>query len=187
MAKATTLTEAGIKRLPTALQGQRADKPDRLAPGLFIRVNDKGRKSWMVHFRVKGRQGKLAIGTWPAMGVGEARKKARWAREQAKTGIHPRIARETEEAAKRRASGERLDAVAEMYLEAAKAGKLLGARKQPVTLETAKGRESRMKRLILPELGLRPLKELTAIEISEFLVRVEAEERRVWRRSWKAA
>jgi integrase len=176
MAKATTLTEAGIKRLPTALQGQRTDKPDRLAPGLFIRVNDKGRKSWMVHFRVKGRQGKLAIGTWPAMGVGEARKKARWAREQAKTGIHPRVARETEEANLRRASGERFDAVAEMYLEAAKAGKLLGARKQPVTLETAKGRESRMKRLILPELGLRPLKELTAIEISEFLARVEAEE-----------
>jgi len=176
VAKATTLTEAGIKRLPAAPQGQRNDKPDRLAPGLFLRVNDKGRKSWMVHFRVNGKQGKLALGTWPTMKIGEARDKARWARDQAKAGIHPRTALEAEEAARRRESGEIFSAVAQLYIEAAKAGKLLGARKRPVTLDTAKGRESRLQRLILPDLGDRPLKELTAAEVSEFLAKIEAVE-----------
>ena len=130
----------------------------------------------MVHFRVNGRQGKLALGTWPAMKIGEAREKARWAREQAKAGVHPRTALEAEEAAKRRESGELFTAVAQLYIEAAKAGKLLGARKRPVTLETAKGRESRLRRLILPVFGERPLMELTAAEVSEFLARIEAAE-----------
>jgi integrase len=174
--KATALTEAAVKRFPAAPEGQRIDRPDRLAPGLVLRVNDKSRKSWLVHFRVNGKQGKWALGTWPTMKIDKAREKARWAREQAKSGIHPRVAQAAEEDKKRRASGERLDAVAEMYIEAAKAGKLLGARKQPVTMETAKGRESRMRRLILPRLGLRPLKEVMAIEISEFLAKVEADE-----------
>jgi integrase len=174
--KATALTEAAVKRFPASPEGQRIDRPDRLAPGLVLRVNDKGRKSWMVHFRVNGKQGKLALGEWPSMDIGEARKKSRWAREQAKSGIHPRVALEAEEAAKRRSSGERFDAVSGLYIEAAKAGKLLGARKRPVTEETAKGRESRLNRLILPDLGLRPLKDLTPIEISEFLAKVETKD-----------
>ena len=173
MAKATRLTEAAVKRFPAAPAGQRIDKPDLLAPGLFLRMNDKGRKTWMVHFRVDSKQGKLVLGTWSTMTVDEAREKARWAREQAEAGVHPRIAREIEEAARRRASGEQFAAVADQYIEAAKDGQLLGARRQAVTLETAKGRESRLRRLILPVLKNRPLNDLTAIEISELLSRIE--------------
>jgi integrase len=175
MAKAVALTEAAIKRFPAAPVGNRVDRPDRLAPGLFLRINDKGRKSWLVHFRVKGRQGKLALGSWPAMKVDEAREIARWAREQAKSGIHPRIVREQEEAEKRRSAGKRFDAVAETYTDAAKTGKLLGARKQPVTMETALGRESRIHRLILPVLGARPIKDISPVEVSEFLSGIEAD------------
>ena len=129
----------------------------------------------MVHFRVNGKQGKFALGTWPAMKIDEAREQARWAREQAKSGVHPRIAKEIEVADQRRNSGEFFGVVAEQYIEAAKEGKLLGARKRPVTEETAKGRESRIQRLILPALKNRPLNELTATEISELLSHIESD------------
>jgi len=174
LAKATALTEAAVKRFRNAPEGERDDRPDRLAPGLFLRINDKGRKTWMVHFRVNGKQGRMVLGQWPAMKIGEARVKARWVREQAKSGVHPKTAQDAEQAAKKRASGELLESIAEAYIEAAFAGKLLGARKQPVTLDTAKGRASRLRRLILPVLGMRPVKEITAIEISEFLSAVES-------------
>ena len=176
MAKATTLTEAAVQRLAAAPEGRRIDRPDRLAPGLFLRINDKGRKSWMVHFRVNGRQGKLALGAWPGMKIGEARELARWARERARSGIHPRIARDQEAAERRRASGETFEAVTNQYIEAAKAGKLLGARKQPVTLDTAKGRQSRLQRLILPTFTHRPINEITTPEVSELLGRIESDE-----------
>lgn len=106
----------------------------------------------MVHFRVDGRQGKLALGTWPTMKVDEARQLARQARDQARSGVHPPEARREQETAKRRASGELFKTIANFYVEAAKDGKLLGARKWPVTLKTALERESRLNRLILPTL-----------------------------------
>lgn len=174
MASAKRLTEAAVQRFPSAPAGERVDKPDSLAPGLFLRINDKGRKSWMVHFRVNGKQGKFALGTWPTMKIDEARERARWAREQAKAGVHPRIAHQALETERRRASGEIFDIVAEQYITAAKTGKLLGARNRPVTEETAKGRESRIRRLILPSFRNRALNEISAIEISEFLSRIEA-------------
>ena len=174
MAKATRLTEAGIARMTAAPPGERIDRTDLLAPGLYLRISEKGRKSWMVHFRVNGRQGKLALGTWPTMKVDEARQLARWARDHARSGKHPRDARKEEELERKRSSGESFETIARQYVEAAKQGKLLGARKWPITVETALERESRLNRLILPSLGHRPIYELSTIEISELLAKIES-------------
>ena len=89
----TTLTEVSVARLKKAPQNQRIEKADALCQGLILRVSDKGSKSWIVRFRLGGSQLKLALGTWPAVSLADARALAREAREKAAAGIDPRTTR----------------------------------------------------------------------------------------------
>lgn len=66
---AVKLTDAMIKRLAAAPVGRRIEKPDTLAPGLVLRINDKGRKDWIVRYRLAGKQRKLSLGSWPGLGL----------------------------------------------------------------------------------------------------------------------
>lgn len=100
---ATPLTEPGVAKLAKAQPGQRNEKPDALAPGLILRVNDRGAKSWYVRFRVDGREAKVALGVWPTVTLAEARNLARAARDKAASGVDPRSARAAQASEKRRA------------------------------------------------------------------------------------
>lgn len=99
--KSTALTEPGIRRIAMAAPGKRIEKFDRLAPGLALRVNDKGRKAWVAHYRVDGRLRKLALGEWPGLGVADAREEMRKVRDAAKAGRDPGRERERKRAAAR--------------------------------------------------------------------------------------
>lgn len=87
---ATKLTEAAISRFPAAPEGKRVERPDILAPGLVLRINDRGRRDWIVRYRLNGRQVKMALGTWPALGLAEARERSREVRTQAAVGVDPK-------------------------------------------------------------------------------------------------
>lgn len=98
MARSTALTEPAIKRLAKAPAGKRVEKFDRLAPGLCLRVSDKGRKYWIAHYRLDGKLQKLSLGEWPGLPVDKAREEMRKVRDEAKAGIDPKAARERERA-----------------------------------------------------------------------------------------
>ncbi len=138
---AVKLTEAVIRRLAAAPLGKRVEKPDALAPGLVLRVNDKGAKQWLARYRLHGKQAKLALGAWPALGLAEARDKARQVRELAEAGVDPRPAAEAERAEIAEAAKTFAD-LAEQYI----------ARECP---RLAEGRtlESLLRREIIPALG----------------------------------
>ena len=53
--------------------------------GLFLLVNKSGSKLWRLKFRLGGKEGLFAIGTYPAVGLAEARA----ARDTAKELIKP--------------------------------------------------------------------------------------------------
>jgi integrase len=112
---AVKLTEARVSRLPAAPEGTRTETPDALAPGLVIRVNGAGRKDWQVRYRLHGRSLRVALGTWPAVTLAEARRRAREVREQAEAGVDPKAAAEAEAAAER-AAAETFEALAEQFL-----------------------------------------------------------------------
>jgi integrase len=97
MAKRTSkaLTEIGIKRLTKALPGKRKEVSDALAPGLVLRVTDRGVKSFSVYYRWKGKNTRLTLGPWPGLAVDEARVRAREVREWARKGIDPKLAMRT--------------------------------------------------------------------------------------------
>jgi integrase len=57
--------------------------------GLYVLVTPAGGKLWRLKFRVDGKERKLAIGRYPDIGLGEARKRRDAAREQVALGTDP--------------------------------------------------------------------------------------------------
>ena len=84
------------------------DFGDALAPGLVLRVTQRGVKSWSVIYKVpgerglsetgralKGTQHRITLGQYPAKGVEAARAKARSIMETVLKGQDPRADRAT--------------------------------------------------------------------------------------------
>ncbi len=90
MATRKKLTVAGIKTLRPPSAG-RKEYLDTVVPQLALRVTDKGVKSFAVRTRVKGtgKQIRVTLGEFPAIGLGEARDAARDALNAARRGINP--------------------------------------------------------------------------------------------------
>lgn len=59
--------------------------------GLFVQVEPTGGKLWRFKYRIHGRERKLAIGTYPAISLAEARRKRDAAREMVAQGQDPSI------------------------------------------------------------------------------------------------
>lgn len=57
--------------------------------GLYLLITPAGGKLWRLKFRVDGREKKLAIGAYPAIGLSDARKRRDDARELIATGADP--------------------------------------------------------------------------------------------------
>lgn len=139
----------------------------------------------MAIYRLPGDDGKrsvrrkMALGRYPAMGVGAARAAAREVMAMAAQGIDPEAkaqearAAAEQEAAERRASSFR--AVVEEYAAAMAAGDLIGGRKLAVTKATAAIRTSLLTRLVLPAIGDVPLADVTPATISRLLKRIKNE------------
>lgn len=67
------------------------EKPYKLGDtlGLFLLVQPSGGKLWRLKYRFEGRERKLAIGTYPQLGLAEARKRRDEARDQLSQGKDP--------------------------------------------------------------------------------------------------
>ena len=118
------LTEPTIEKIRKPAKGKRREVFDSNAPGLALRITDKGARSWSVYFRLAGGIGKqknlrMTLGRYPSIGIVEARGQALVARDQAAAGIDPRKAR-AEALAESRATAERLlfRNIAEGYIDA---------------------------------------------------------------------
>ena len=71
----TRLSELTIARMH-GKPGETRDLRDGLIPGLSLRVGERA-KSWSLLYRVNGRQRRLKLGAWPAVGLSDARKLAK--------------------------------------------------------------------------------------------------------------
>lgn len=66
---------------------------DPAVPGLQLRVEPSGRKSWLLRYYWQGRRVRLALGRWPQWTQAKAHEAAGEARRQIESGIDPRRAR----------------------------------------------------------------------------------------------
>lgn len=103
-----TLTDRSIPKLKP--KHTRVEYFDRALPGFAVRVTPKGVKTFVFLYRVNGKLRRLTLGSYPDVGLAEARGQARQALQ--KTSVGRDVAAE-----KQTAKAHTFDALAHLYLE----------------------------------------------------------------------
>src|SRR5574340_1465565 len=99
MARVTlSLTDSRIQ------QARAADRPLKLADGggMYLLLNPKGSRYWRLDYRFDGKRKTLALGVYPAVTLGEARKRRAAAKAMLAEGRDPAVAKKVGKGDKRR-------------------------------------------------------------------------------------
>jgi integrase len=89
--------------------------------GLLLEVRPGGSKGWVCRVTVDGRRRDVGLGTWPDVGLADARLKAGEARRQARSGLDPVEQREIARSAARAERDDRREAQARTFAAVAEA------------------------------------------------------------------
>jgi len=143
------------------------EKPFKMgdSDGLFLLVQPSGGKLWRLKHRIEGLEKKLSLGTYPEVGLGEARKRRDAARELLAAGKDP--AREKQQAKLRAkaASGDTFEEIAKEYG--------LKREREGLSPRTAEKATYYLAHLT-PSLGRLPIGEITPTDILGVLRKIEA-------------
>ncbi len=168
------LSDPGIGKMSKAKKGKRVERFDAGAPGLALRITEKGVQSWSVYYRLDGKHQRLTLGPWPEIGVAVARDQARVIKSRAKAGVDPKRAREAEKAAAEAEASDTFGAIAEQYIKIeCLERKLRNGKALPPKLKRGWEVERIIRRELMPHWQHRPIAELRkrdAIKLTEALV-----------------
>jgi integrase len=152
-----TLIGRGIAGLEAPATG-RIEYFDRATPGFALRVTPNGHRSWVCFYRHKGRLRRYTLGTFPKLGLGDAREKAKEVLRGAAKGEDPASEK------KRDRKAETVRDLALRYLaEHAKAKK-----------RTWKADRNILNKDLVPHFGARKAVEITRRDILEMLKAIKA-------------
>ena len=160
-----SLTFSGIKNAkPRA-------KPYRLSDGgsLYFLVQPNGNKFWRFRYRFAGVEKMLALGTYPATSLAEARAKRDEAKEQLESGKDPSIQRKREKAAVTAAMQNTFGAIAAEFVDNMKKNEAAAS-----TLDKAKW----LLEDVAAPLTRRAVTDITSAELLALLKHVERSGRR---------
>jgi integrase len=145
-------------------------KPFKLGDslGLFLLVQPSGGKLWRLKYRVEGREKKLAIGTYPEIGLSDARKRRDEARELIALGKDPSREKQRDKARSRIAAGNTFAAIAAEFCEKRKRDGNKGW-----AASTASRSEYLLSRLTGPMGGM-PINEIEPADVLAAVRRIEA-------------
>lgn len=133
--------------------------------GLFLLLQPSGGKLWRLKYRILGKEKKLSLGVYPDVSLKEARKRRDEARTLLANGVDPAsVKREQSKSAKRDAANT-FQAIADEFIE-----KSSQEGKAAVTIKKTRWLFSLME----PDLGNRPITEITPADLLETLQKVEA-------------
>lgn len=140
-------------------------KPYRIADsgGLCIEVRPTGSKLWRYRYRYAGNAKMLGLGAYPEVTLAEARLKRDKARKTLRDGTDPSVQRQAERAAAEQTVSNSFRAVACEYL----------ARQDVAEVTAAKSRWL-LETYAFPEIGRRPIAEITPRELLTMLRKVES-------------
>jgi integrase len=141
-------------------------KRERLAcsGGLYLEVTPAGSKRWFWKYRKDGKEGRMALGSYPDVGPKLARAARDAAKAQKSDGVDPVQARKLDKLKNTRSTGDTFKAIAlEWY-----------AKQAPQWSESHAGRMLRqLERDLFPWIGERPIAEIHAMELLAALHKVE--------------
>jgi integrase len=136
--------------------------------GLYLLVQPNGSKLWRYKFRVAGKEGLQAFGSFPEVGLAEARDRHAEARKLVSQGINPTQARRKERIEQAQFELERVEG-----LFSAVVAHWCGATATGLRPATVRQRQREISNDLLPALAGRHLSSITRLEVTALLKRVE--------------
>ncbi len=151
----------------TAIRLAKPEDSDRKladGKGLYLLVTASGSKLWRLKYRIDGKEKKLALGSYPEVGLKMARARRDAARQSAQAGSDPSIAKREARIAKRIAAANTFAGIADEYI-----AKLEAEGKAAVTIAKTRWLLTKLS----PALGTRPIAEISPHELLAVLKKVE--------------
>lgn len=143
------------------------NKPIKLfdGGGLYLLVTPSGGKWWRLKFRSGGKEKLLSLGTYPEIGLKDAREKRETTRKLIANGVDPSEKRKSMKREAIITGANTFEAVASEWMD---------GRKTQVSLGQHEKTLARMKSDVFPWMGRRPISEIDAPEILVVLRRVDS-------------
>ncbi|WP_374258996.1 tyrosine-type recombinase/integrase [Aquabacterium sp.] len=133
--------------------------------GLYLEVSPSGGKWWRLKYRYGGKEKRLSLGTYPDVGLKDARDRRDQARKTLADGIDPGEVRKTEKAAKKAATLRTFEAVANAWMTKSADDWDDGTH--------AKVRAS-LENHVFPTIGGMPIADVRPADVRELVQQVEA-------------
>jgi integrase len=159
------LTDTTIKLAKAGV----ADRKLADEKGLYLLITTSGSKLWRLKYRIDGKQKKLALGSYPDVGLKEARARRDAARTAAEAGNDPAAAKREARIARKFASANTFGAIAGEFI-----AKLEAEKKADITIAKTRWLLSKLS----PSLGKRPIAEISPHELLAVLKAVEGKGKR---------
>jgi integrase len=150
-------TEQGIKALKSG-DRPRIDYWDEKVSGFGVRVSDSGRKTWFFFYRLNGIKRRYTFGTYPTIGLAEARDKAKIARHQFENGMDPSADKQANREA------ETFQELADLFI----------VRHAMVKKRTWQDDQRNLNKDILPDWKNLKAKDITRKQVSQLLAKVKS-------------
>jgi len=149
------------------LNAKSSDKPYSLADerGLSLLVQPSGGKWWRFRYRYTGRAKMLSFGTYPDVGLKEARNKRDEARKMLADGVDPGENRKAQRESQAKRSANSFEVIAREWLEGQKSVVVQGQYEKTL---------ARLQTDVFPWLGDKAVSEITAPEILTILRKIDA-------------
>lgn len=146
-------------------QAKATDKPLKLTDsnGLILEVKLNGVKSWRYRYKLNGKENMFAIGNYPLVSLQDARRARDEARELVKKGMHPSHARASDKAKQVGENADTVKVIADKWLAEA------SPNWSPYYLKQVK---RGLDVDILPYIGSRPMRSITAADIRQIIKRI---------------
>ncbi|WP_299809714.1 integrase arm-type DNA-binding domain-containing protein [uncultured Roseibium sp.] len=155
------LTDTQLRRLKAPEKEKKLSDSD----GLYLLLKPTGGRLWRLAYRFGGKQKALALGKYPQVGLLEARQKRDAAKVLLAKGIDPSQKAKTEKAEAALSNGNTFSSIADELLEKLEREGLA---------KTTLTKRRWLLDMARPDLGMRPVKDITASEILVPLRKVEA-------------
>lgn len=132
--------------------------------GLSIQIKPTGGKWWRLRYRFDSKEKMLSLGTYPDVGLKEAREKRDEARKLIASGVDPSQHRKATKSAKQERSANSFEVICREWLESKRSN-----------IEEAQYKKAlaRLEKDVFPWLGKRPIAEITAPEVLSVLRRID--------------
>ncbi len=132
--------------------------------GMYLQVSPAGSKRWFLKYRIAGAEKQLALGSYPAVSLSDARKARELAKAQKSEGLDPVATRKVEKLKATLPDGVTFKAVAAEWYD----------KQSPQWSASHADRSLRqLERDLYPWLGDRPIAEIHAMELLAVLQKVE--------------